>query len=106
MMSVFMQRMSPCDFWLYRGVRRSSVLLSCSELTSMISVKCTLALKGATLNCIKLGRKARRLIFHCQNIFGRKELIDISLSALFVGPAVTLQLLMLGVKFDFRLIVI
>ena len=101
-----MQTMSRCDFWLYRGVSRSSVLLSCSELTSMISVKCTLALKGATLNCIKLGRKARRLIFHCQNIFGRKQLIDISLSALFVGPAVTLQLLMLGVKFDFRVIFI
>ena len=69
MTSVFVQRMSLCVFWLYGGVRYSSVLLSCTELASMISVKSTLALKGATLNCIKLGRKARRLIFHCQNIF-------------------------------------
>ena len=89
--SFFAQRMSPCDFWLYGGVHHSSVLLSCTELASMISGKSTLALKGATLNCIKLGRKTRRLIFHRQNIFGRKQLIDISLSALSVGP-VTLQL--------------
>ena len=69
MTSVFTQRLSPCDFWLYGGVHHSSVLLSYTELASMISGKSTLALKGATLNCINLGRKARRLISYCQNIF-------------------------------------
>ena len=69
MTSVFTQRMSLCYFWLYGGVRHSSVLLSYTELAAMISGKSTLALKGATLNCIKLGRKSGQLIFHCQNFF-------------------------------------
>ena len=69
MTSVFMQRMSLCYFWLYGCVCHSSVLLSCTELAAMISGKSTLALRGATLNCIKLSRKSGQLIFHCQNIF-------------------------------------